>query len=246
MKKSFLFLEASVFVIFIATLTSHEAKSADTRPGRNPMWHYCTVKVTNQTDSTVRVSYRWEEKSEWQLFRNPILPGEDYTKELPINGGFNTKATLFLKAETPKGGEWRNSAEVKKDQTYSFDITAFGSQEPRTINKPPADPVVDTTRPFRMGPRDSHTINIDLQNLPAGARILVTINSNHPVYKIRAFGPPAHGEEGGPLYQIDEANGLLLDCKTINAGPHKVSLEAVGGDSQKTYEGTVRIRVWEP
>jgi len=113
-----------------------------------------------------------------------------------------------------------------------------------------SEPVIDETRQFRIEPTDSHTIWTELENLPAGARILLTITSNHSMYKIRAFGPPPDGvPKDGPLYQIAENNGTELDCKTVKAGLHKISFEPIpiaDKEWRKTFEGTYRIRVWPP
>jgi len=110
-----------------------------------------------------------------------------------------------------------------------------------------AEPGFDKTRLFKMGPNDSHVIGTEIDNLPAGARILLTITSNHDMYKMQAFGPPPDDSpKDSPSQKIAENNGTELDCKTIKAGLHKICFEPVGGDWRKTYQGRYRIRVWKP
>ena len=122
MRKTHLFSKSDFLLVFIATLILPQPISADTRPGGNPMWHYCTIKVANQSDSRVSVSYRWKETDKWRLFRDSIVSGETYTKEMPIGNGFQIKATLFMRAENSEGRIWTLSSEVKKDVTYTFVI----------------------------------------------------------------------------------------------------------------------------
>lgn len=85
------------------------------RPGRNQLnpsssqkQHYCTLKVSNNTDTKLRVWYSVE-GGEWGFFS--VRPGRMYI--LPIEkGGSGNRATFSLKAEKANGSTYATSSVV--------------------------------------------------------------------------------------------------------------------------------------